>query len=144
MSIDLIFNFCQALALAGWLGLVAAPLNRRLLIGGARGVAVVLAVAYLAQLLGNTVPVEGGNFNSISGVTALFSQPANVMLGWTHFLAFDLFVGSWIVEDASRDEFPHWAIIPILIATLMIGPIGLLIWFIVRSIHRAQLGLLVA
>ncbi len=144
MSVDLIFNFCQALALAGWLALVTAPFNRRLLIGAARGIAVVLSVAYLAQLLGNTVPVEGGNFNSIGGVTALFSQAPNVMLGWTHFLAFDLFVGSWIAEDASRDEFPHWAVIPILIATLMIGPVGLLIWFIVRSIHRARIGQQVA
>lgn len=140
MSVDLIFNFCQALALVGWLALVAAPLNRPLMIGGARGIALVLAVAYLAQLLGNTVPVEGGSFMTIGGITALFSQPANVMLGWTHFLVFDLFVGSWIAEDADREGFPHWAVIPILIATLMIGPVGLLIWFIVRTIHRARLG----
>jgi Domain of unknown function (DUF4281) len=144
MSVDLIFNFCQGLALIGWLALVAAPLNRSLMIGAARGIALVLAVAYLAQLFGNTVPVEGGSFMTIGGITALFSQSPNVMLGWTHFLVFDLFVGSWIAEDADREAFPHWAVIPLLFATLMIGPVGLLIWFIVRSIHRARLGRLVA
>lgn len=140
MTVDLIFNFCQALALLGWLALVAAPLSRPLLIGGARGIVIALAIAYLAQLLFNTVPVEGGSFSTIGGVTALFSQPANVMLGWTHFLAFDLFIGSWIAEDAAREAFPHWAVIPMLVATLMIGPVGLLIWFIVRTIHRTRLG----
>jgi Domain of unknown function (DUF4281) len=144
MPIDLIFNFCQALALIGWLALVAAPLNRTLTIGGARGIVLVLAAAYLAQLLFNTVPVDGGSFSSIIGVTTLFSQPANVMLGWTHFLAFDLFIGSWIVEDAANENYPHWAVIPMLVATLMIGPVGLLIWFIVRSIHRMRLAKAIA
>jgi hypothetical protein len=140
MPITLIFNFCQALALIGWLVLVTAPADYRVHIGVARGIAVVLAIAYLAQLLFNTVPVEGGDFMSIIGITALFSQPANVMLGWTHFLAFDLFIGSWIVADARDEGVTHWAIIPILIATLMIGPVGLMIWYGVRALHRLRVG----
>jgi Domain of unknown function (DUF4281) len=127
---EAIFIFAQALA--------AAPANRGWCIGFARAVALALAVTYLAQLLGNTVPVEGGSFSSLGGITALFSQPANVMLGWTHYLAFDLFIGSWIAEDAGRAGVPHYAVIPILIATLVIGPVGLLIWFGVRQLHRMR------
>ena len=140
MPVDLIFNFCQALALIGWLILISAPAGFAIHIGAARGIAIVLAIAYLAQLLTNTVPVEGGSFTTIGGITALFSQPPNVMLGWTHYLAFDLFIGSWITEDAVHEEFTHWAVIPILIATLVIGPVGLLIWFAVRAAHRARRG----
>jgi hypothetical protein len=121
---EAIFIFAQALALIGWLALAAAPANRGWCIGFARAVALALAVTYLAQLLG--------------GITALFSQPANVMLGWTHYLAFDLFIGSWIAEDAGRAGVPHYAVIPILIATLVIGPVGLLIWFGVRQLHRMR------
>lgn len=137
-NLDFIFQACQVLALLGWAALALAPVSRSYCIAFARGVALVLAAAYLAQMLVTTVPVDGGNFSSLEGVTALFSQPANVMLGWTHYLAFDLFIGSWIVEDSAKEGVPHYAILPILVATLMIGPVGLLIYFIVRQIHRMR------
>jgi Domain of unknown function (DUF4281) len=140
VNINFIFLGCQALALIGWLALVAAPLNRAYCVGLARGVALVLAAAYLAQLGFNTVPVEGGSFTSLNGITALFSAPANVMLGWTHYLVFDLFVGSWIAEDSAREGIPHYAILPILVATLVIGPVGFLIYYGVRALHRARVA----
>jgi hypothetical protein len=139
MDLETIYSLCSAIAFAGWIALGAAPLARDRLIGFARIAALVLAAAYLIQMFTITEST-GGDFTTLRGVALLFSQPGNVMLGWTHYLAFDLFVGSWIAEDAGREDFPHWALIPILFATLMVGPIGLLIWFGVRTIHRARLG----
>ncbi len=139
MPLETIFDTCAWIAMAGWLALLAAPLARTNLIRVARAAAAVLCVAYLIQMFTITVPT-GGDFFSLAGVTQLFSKPGNVMLGWTHYLAFDLFIGSWITEDAGREGFPHWALIPILFATFMIGPVGLLIWLIVRTLHRARLG----
>jgi hypothetical protein len=139
MSLETIYSACTLVAVAGWLALVAAPLARTRMIQLARVASALLCVAYLIQMFTITVPT-GGDFSSLSGVTLLFSQPGNVMLGWTHYLAFDLFIGSWITEDAGREGFPHWALIPILVATFMIGPVGLLIWLAVRTIHRARLG----
>jgi hypothetical protein len=60
------------------------------------------------------------------------------MLGWTHYLAFDLFIGSWEIEDAGKRGIPHWLMVPILLLTFMLGPIGLLTYFIVRT-AKAQL-----
>ena len=68
-------------------------------------------------------------------MTALFSLPGNVMLGWTHYLSFDLFVGAWEIEDAGRIGIPHWAMIVPLGLTFMFGPIGLLTYSIIRTIH---------
>ena len=135
MTLETIFSLCMLITVVGWLALVAAPLSRILLIRTARIVAVVLAIAYFIQLFTITQPVDGASFSTLAGVTALFSLPGNVMLGWTHYLAFDLFVGSWEIEDAGRIGIPHWAMIVPLGLTFMFGPIGLLTYSIIRTIH---------
>ena len=38
----------------------------------------------------------GGNFTTRAGVMKLFDSPGGATLGWTHYLAFDLFTGMWI------------------------------------------------
>ncbi len=134
MSLEMIFSTCQVLALLGWLMLVMAPLSRDRLVLAARIVSALLAVAYFAQFMTITEP-SGGNFSSLAGVSTLFSKPGNVMLGWTHYLAFDLFVGSWEVEDAGKQGLPHWLVLITLFLTLMVGPIGLLTYLIIRTIN---------
>ena len=52
-------------------------------------------------------------------------------------MAFDLFVGAWEVQDAQANQVPHLLVIPCLIATLMAGPAGLLLYWIVKVIVRA-------
>ncbi len=135
MNWESVYSALSALAFAGWAALALAPLARHRLVSGARGVAILLALAYLYMLLFTTVPVEGGSFSTLAGVTALFSKAPNVMLGWTHYLAFDLFIGSWEVEDAGKRGVSHWLVLPCLFCTLMVGPVGLLLWFLVRTVH---------
>ena len=60
-----------------------------------------------------------------------------IVLGWTHYLAFDLFVGLWIARDADAKGFSRLVQLPILVLTLMAGPSGLLIWLLVRE-RRAR------
>jgi hypothetical protein len=62
-------------------------------------------------------------------------MPGNVMLGWTHYLAFDLFTGAWEVEDAGKIGLPHWVMIVPLLLTFMLGPVGLLTYAIIRTLH---------
>lgn len=131
MALETIFQICQALALAGWVCLALAPVARARLTGTARLIALVLAAAYLIQFFTITTPT-GGDFSTLAGVSALFAQPGNVMMGWTHYLAFDLWVGSWEIEDAGRRGMPHWMVLPCLLFTLMLGPIGLLLYFALR------------
>jgi hypothetical protein len=135
MALESVFSLCMAVAAIGWLALAAAPLARIYLIRTARIIVVVLAMAYFIQLFTITQPVTGASFSTLAGVTALFSLPGNVMLGWTHYLAFDLFVGSWAVEDSAKIGLPHWAILIPLALTFMVGPIGLFTYAIIRTIH---------
>lgn len=45
---------------------------------------------------------------------------------------FDLFVGAWEVRDAERLEIAHLWVLPCLFFTLMLGPVGLLLYFCLR------------
>jgi len=78
---------------------------------------------------------------SLPGLRALFMSDGGIVLGWTHYLAFDLFVGQWIARDADNKGFHRLVQLPFLFFTLMTGPIGLLLWLIVRERRaRAQAG----
>jgi len=74
---------------------------------------------------------------SVSGIRALFMSDGGIVLGWTHYLAFDLFVGQWIARDADNKGFHRLFQLPFLFLTLMAGPIGLLLWLMVRE-RRAR------
>lgn len=90
------------------------------------------AFLFSALFLGNSSPE--GSMSSLSGVTALFSHPNGVLIGWTHYLVFDLFVGAWISRDSIQRNISHWLVLPILFLTLMFGPVGLLSYAIIRLV----------
>ena len=62
----------------------------------------------------------------------LFTNEWATLAGWIHYLAFDLFVGAWEVKDAQEKNISHWFVIPCLILTFLFGPIGFLLYSILR------------
>ena len=73
------------------------------------------------------------SFGSLSGVMSLFQDPKSVMAGWVHYLAFDLWIGSWEIGDARKHGINRWFVLPCLLFTFMLGPVGLLLYLILRS-----------
>lgn len=141
---DLVFSIANWLVLLGWLALLLAPLRRDPLILLARVVAASMCALYLwlaarGLLAGPGLP-EGAGFDSLDGVVALLSRREAMLAGWVHFLAFDLFVASWMAEDAPRAGVPHWALVPMLGLTLMAGPVGLLVYLVVAAVGRLRRG----
>lgn len=139
-----LFEIANLAALIGWLMLALAPLRRELLIAAARLVGVLLALTYTV-LLGDALLTLGEagrelDFSSLEGVTRAFAQPEGVLLGWVHYLAFDLWVGAWATEDGGRRGLPHWALLPCLVLTLMAGPLGLLLYLAIRRTPLARAG----
>ncbi len=74
-----------------------------------------------------------GSFWSIAEIRGLFTSDGGIVIGWTHYLAFDLFVGLWIAKDADNKRFSRLVQLPFLFATLMAGPIGLFAWLATRE-----------
>jgi hypothetical protein len=70
----------------------------------------------------------------LDSVARLLGSPEGATIGWLHFLSFDLFVGRWIFLDSRERGISAWLISPSLFFTLMLGPIGLMAYIIIRTI----------
>ena len=81
---------------------------------------------------------SSGGFSSLADVATLFSNPWLLLAGWVHYLAFDLLMGSWEVEDARQRGIPHLMVVPCLLLTFLFGPAGWLLYTILRSIRRTD------
>jgi hypothetical protein len=135
-----LFSLASAAVLPGWLALAALPpLGPRWRTGAvrtARLVASVLSGLYITLLvtgLAGAGPPPGAGFTNLEGVRLLMSSEAALLAGWVHYLAFDLWVGSWEAEDA---RLPHWLLLPCLALTFLAGPTGLLLYLVLRALRR--------
>ena len=90
----------------------------------------------MAGLISDGGPIgrPAADLTSLAGVMALFDSPGGATIGWIHYLAFDLFVGTWISRNADAHKISRWFQIPILFFTLMAGPIGLLLYLLLRQL----------
>ncbi|HEX8525981.1 ABA4-like family protein [Allosphingosinicella sp.] len=137
MTLETWFWIAHAVALAGWLALVFVPAAGGLGVRIARWAAALLAVGY--ALLFFTAGPQGSELArnySLEGVGAFFADPQLLLLGWVHYLAFDLFVGSWEAEEAHRLGISRRVLIACLILTFLLGPLGLLAFLAARSVPR--------
>jgi ABA DEFICIENT 4-like len=132
------FDMAGWIALPGWLLLAVVPRWRLTPLLTACILPSILAVIYLVLIAANFGSAEG-DFGSLAGVKSLFQVDALLLAGWIHYLAFDLFVGSWEVRDARRQGIRHWWVLPCLVLTLMLGPVGLLTYWVLRSILTRNL-----
>ena len=140
MSADALFAICNFGVLPAWLLLAIAP--------GWRGTQWIVHAAFVPVLLGlvyafalaSAPPApEGASFGSLRGVMLFFTVPESALAGWVHYLVFDLFVGAWEVRDAQRRGIPHLWVLPCLAFTLMLGPIGLLLYLVLRAVRTREL-----
>lgn len=132
MKAEQIFSIANMLAIIGWLLILLLPrwkFTRYIVLSGA--IPLLLAVAYLVLIVLFFGKAEGG-FDSLANVMKLFTNEWAVLAGWIHYLAFDLFVGSWEVRDAQRRGISHFLVIPCLVLTFLFGPIGFLLYSILR------------
>lgn len=139
MTPEKLFSLASTAALVGWVLLLVAPLNRRWMVFGARLVAAVLCGGYLAMvaagLAGPGLPA-GAGFDSLAGVRILLSTPQALLAGWVHYLAFDLFIGAWETEVAPASRIPHWLLLPCLALTFVAGPVGLLLFLVLKAVRQ--------
>jgi hypothetical protein len=141
MSAEALFSICNTAVLPGWLLLILAPRwkwSGRLI--GAALLPGLLGLVYIA-LLATHFRGAKGSFGSLEGVAQLFSDPYLLLAGWVHYLAFDLFVGSWEVRDAERLGIRHWYVIPCLVLTFLAGPTGLVLYLVLRGLLKHELSI---
>jgi len=139
MNFDQAFSLANTIALVCWAALVLLPRRRWMAAALRYGILGGFCVVYTALIVVYFTSAQGGGFNSIAQVRALFRPDANVLAGWIHYLAWDLFVGLWIAERADAFGVSRWAQAPILFATFMFGPVGYLLFLGMEAALQGRL-----
>jgi len=140
MHPETLFSASGKLAMAGWALLVFAPRWR-----WSQRIASVIIPLPLANVYHVLTVVyfakSPGGFGTLGQVTQLFQNSWLLLAGWIHYLAFDLFLGAWQARQAQRLGISHFLVVPCFLLTFLFGPIGLLVFWAIRSVVTKQLFL---
>ena len=139
MSPDSVFQTCSTIAMVGWVVLlIISPFWSnfdKFLIGI---IITLFGIVYAWLIFQVFTPGDFEKFGSLNGVMELFTDKTAVTAGWVHYLAFDLLTGIWIKKNAQKYNIHHLIVLPCLLVTFMLAPIGLLLYLLVRSIKTKQ------
>lgn len=136
MKIELLFALSALLVAPFWLlmlGLPGLPLTRAVL--SSPWVLLPLPLLYTVLLIANgRLLFELIERPTFIGLALVLSDPAGVLIAWVHLLALDFFVGRWIYLDSRERGIPSFAALPLLWLAMLAGPLGLLLYLIIRSL----------
>ena len=77
----------------------------------------------------------------IYNLANLFENEAFLILFWTHFLTINLFCAGWIVRDSQKYFMSKYFNILPLIVTYFIGPVGIVLYWIIRIFFAKKISL---
>ncbi|MER7335198.1 MULTISPECIES: ABA4-like family protein [unclassified Micromonospora] len=70
---------------------------------------------------------------ALPGVRDLLGTDDGAAAAWAHMVAFDLFVGRWAWLDSRERGVPSLVMAPLLVLTILLGPLGLAAYLGVRA-----------
>ena len=102
---------------------------------------VYIFILYKSYLIGYDFDGNFSLYLGLNELSRLFEDHLYIMIFWTHFIAINLFIGGWIVKDSQKFSVNKVLLAIPLILTYLIGPIGLLIYWIIRIFYAKRLNL---
>ena len=78
---------------------------------------------------------------SLDSLNQLFNEKAFLIIFWTHFIAINLFCGSWIVSDSRKFSMSKILVFFPLAITYFIGPLGVFIYWLIRIFFAKKISL---
>jgi hypothetical protein len=134
-----IFSLGNSCILIGWILLIFLPNWKYTQAIILNGLIVLYAVVYTYLILKDIGDFRADSFSSLANVKALFQNDNAVAAGWFHYLAFDLFVGAYIVRKSISLGISRVFYTLALPFTFMFGPMGYLMFFIIKSLKTKSL-----
>jgi hypothetical protein len=127
-----LFKIVNQFVLIGWLLLLFAPKWKY-----SENIAVWICVLMLCGLYSILILLELpnfdlGSFSSLEGIRKLFTKDQALLAGWIHYLAFDLFVGVYILKQTKKLKIPHVMNFIFLPITFLFGPLGYLMFMLIK------------
>jgi hypothetical protein len=139
MDASLLFKIANTSVLPAWLLLVLLPHWKYTFPIIRYGIVVALASLYVFILFSSSSEFNSDSFSTLENVQKMFQQDTAVLAGWIHYLAFDLLVGTLIVEQAKKHHIHRVLYTLALPFTFFLGPVGYLIYVVIRLINNRNL-----
>ena len=105
----------------------------------------ILSTTYI-YLIYQTILLEEPIFDvfklylSLDNLYTLFATESFLLIFWLHFIALNLFLGSWISRDGVRYNMPRKIVFVPLILVYLSGPVGLVLYWIVRVFYAKRIS----
>ena len=139
MTPTAIFSLSNMLVMPMWILMIFLPSWKatRFLINF-KVIPLVLALIYVIYIFLSLQDGGGLDFGSLGAVMDLFTKEQAVLAGWVHYLAFDLLVGMWMIDQNRVLKIHPLLMAPCLVGTFMLGPIGFLVFMGIKAFKNKQ------
>jgi len=77
---------------------------------------------------------------SLDNLYTVFATESFLLVFWLHFLALNIFLGSWVSRDGVKYGLPRSLISVPLILIYFTGPLGLVLYWIIRIFYAKKIG----
>jgi len=146
LTLENIYLFTNFFVLPFWFMIIIIPNSRiaQILINSII-IPLILSSAYI-YVIYQIIILDESSVNIFSlyldldSLYTIFSIEGFLLVFWIHFVALNLFLGSWVARDAFKYNIPRGiAVIP-LILIYFAGPVGLVLYWLIRVFYAKRLG----
>ncbi|GAA4672637.1 hypothetical protein GCM10023347_28310 [Streptomyces chumphonensis] len=137
---DLLFDLAFWLAAPVWLLMIVAPGRR---VTDRVAASPVTVVPVLAVYLALALPVLPELWAAVTdpsraGFQDLMALDAGAGAIWAQVIAWDLLVGQWMYREARRLRVHPLVMSPLLVATILLAPVGVLLFLALRALRISR------
>ena len=97
-------------------------------------------VIYQTILLDEPVVEIFKLYTNFDDLYARFATENFLLLFWIHYVTLNLFLGSWVSRDGIKYKLPRGLVFLPLILIYFAGPVGLVLYWLVRIFYAKRLG----
>ncbi|UWX55890.1 ABA4-like family protein [Maribacter litopenaei] len=140
MAPSTVFSLANILVLPMWILMIFLPkwkLTRFLI--DFKIIPIVLSVVYVFYILQAIIGNGMMDFGSLESVMELFTVQNAAAAGWIHYLAFDLLIGMWMVNQNKEINIHSVLMAPCLFLTFMFGPLGFMLFTALKAIKSKRI-----
>ena len=99
-----------------------------------------LYIVYQAILLDEPMLAIFKLYLSLDDLYTVFATERFLIIFWIHFLALNLFLGSWMSRDGVKYNMSRGLVFLPLLLVYFAGPVGLVIYWLIRIFYAKRLG----
>jgi len=103
--------------------------------------AIYVFVIYQAILLDESFVDLFKLYLSLDDLYTIFATENFLLVFWIHFIVLNLFLGSWVSRDGVKYNIPKKLVAVPLIIIYFSGPVGLLLYWLLRIFYAKKLGI---